>query len=193
MKTQTHKTYTVAYRRKRQGKTDYHKRLRLLMASKPRLVIRKSLKSINAQIVDFSDKGDKVIASANSTELKKMGWNYNCRNVPSAYLLGLLIAKKAKEKGVNDSILDIGMQKSVPGARIYAVLKGATDNGLVIPHSKEVLPEEKRIMGKHIEEYASKLGEDESKKKFGGYNKNGADPKRISGLFNDIKNKIIGA
>lgn len=192
MTQKTHKTYTVAYRRKREGKTDYKKRLRLLLAGKTRLVIRKSLKSINAQIVNYDGKGDKVIAAVNSTELKKIGWSFNCKNTPSAYLVGLIIAKKAREKGVKEAILDIGLNKSVPGSKVYAVLKGAIDNGLSIPHSKEILPDEKRISGKHIEEYAAKLPKNDFDTKFSGYLKDKADPAKIRAAFDDIKNKIIG-
>lgn len=191
----THKTYTVAYRRKREGKTDYKKRLKLLLSGKPRLVIRRSLKNIDTQIIGYAEKGDKVLVTAKGSDLKEFGWNYDYRNMPSAYLLGLLIAKKAKEKGINEAILDLGLYKSVSGSRIYAVLKGAINNGLNIPHSDNILPSEERVSGKHIEEYASKIKEDQEvyNKKFSKYIKNNADPMNITKSFNEIKNKIIGA
>jgi large subunit ribosomal protein L18 len=192
MKQKDFKTYTVSYRRKREGKTDYRKRLRLLLACKLRLVVRKSLTDITAQIIEYNEKGDKVIAAARSSELKKLGWGYNCRNTPSAYLLGLLIAKKAKEKKVRDAILDIGPNKSVPGSRVYALLKGAVDNGLNIPHSKEILPDDNRLYGKHIEEYANKIKSSQGHI-FTEYKKNNADPANISRVVEEIKNRIIGA
>ncbi|MBR9698891.1 50S ribosomal protein L18 [Candidatus Woesearchaeota archaeon] len=188
-----HKTRTVAHRRKREGKTDYRRRLKILLSGKPRLVIRKSLKEITAQLITYVDKGDKVLTTVRSGSLKKYGWLYNYRNLSSAYLLGMLIAKKAKELKINEAILDIGLHKSVPGSRIYAVLKGAVDNGLKIPHSKDVLPVEERITGKHIEEYAKKLSPEDLQKRFGDCMKKGADPLKISSTFNDIKNKISGA
>jgi large subunit ribosomal protein L18 len=190
-----HKTRTVKYRRKREGKTDYKKRIRILLSSKPRLVVRKSLKYITAQIIKYDGKGDKVIVTARSSELKKEGWNYNYSNTPSAYLTGLLIAKKAKEKKITEAILDIGLNKSVPGSKLYAVLKGAVDNGLNIPHSDNVLPKEDRLNGKHIEDYAKNLKSDQESfnKKFGSYIKNNADPLKITQAFNDIKSKISGA
>ena len=49
----THKTRAAAYRRKREGKTDYRKRLRLLLSGKPRLVIRRSLRDISAQVIEY--------------------------------------------------------------------------------------------------------------------------------------------
>jgi large subunit ribosomal protein L18 len=195
MKTKNYKTYTVAYRRKLEGKTDYKKRLNLILSGKNRLVVRKSLSTITAQIIEYSDKGDKVTVSASTTELKKLGWNYNCKNVPSAYLLGALVAKKAQEKNVTDAILDIGLNKSIPGSRLYAVLKGAVDNGLNVPHSEDILPNENRINGKHIEDYANLLKKDEKEfdAKFSEYKKNNADPTKITKIFAEVKNKIIGA
>ena len=191
----SHKTRTVAYRRKREGKTNYKKRLKLLLSGKPRLVVRMSLGDVYAQVVQYGEKGDKVVASARGAELKKLGWNYNTRNIPGSYLLGMIIARKAKENGINEAILDLGLNKSVSGSRIFAVLKGAVDNGLQIPHSESVLPKEERISGKHIEEYAKKLKDnnEEFKKRFGAYLKNNADPLSITKVFNDAKNKINGA
>ncbi|MBT3583115.1 50S ribosomal protein L18, partial [Candidatus Woesearchaeota archaeon] len=42
--------YTVKFRRRRAGKTNYHNRLALLLSRKPRLVIRKTNKYIICQI-----------------------------------------------------------------------------------------------------------------------------------------------
>lgn len=191
----THKTRTVAYRRKREGKTHYRKRLKLIMSGKPRLVVRKSLKNILAQIVDYNEKGDKVLVSVNSRELSSFGWNYNYTNLPSAYLLGLLISKRSLEKGIKEAILDIGLCKSIPNSRLYAVLKGAVDNGLIIPHSESVLPDEARIRGKHIEDYANKLkaSQDEFRRQFSGYLKKNIDITSITKKFVEIKSRIIGA
>lgn len=141
------------FKRKRLGKTDYRKRLKLLLANKPRLVVRKSLKNILVQIVEYDEKGDKVILSAHSSELKKYGWQGNKGNIPTSYLVGLLVGNKAKKKDIKELILDIGLQNSVKGSRIYSLLKGCIDAGLVIPHSKDILPTEDRIRGKHIENF----------------------------------------
>ena len=95
---------SVPFRRKREGKTNYKKRLKILLHRKPRLVIRKSLNSIIAQIVEYNADGDKVVLSAHSKELGKFGWKPNKGNLPSAYLIGLLIGKKAKENGANQRL-----------------------------------------------------------------------------------------
>jgi len=148
--------FTVQYRRKRQGKTNYKKRIKLLLANKPRLVVRKSLLSTYAQIILFEQKGDKIIAAASLQELrKKYNWQHG-NNVAAAYLIGLLIGKKALKAGVKEAILDIGFHASTKGSKIYACLKGAVDAGLNVPHDKEILPNEDRLSGKHIAIYVQK-------------------------------------
>ena len=67
--------YVVPHKRRREGKTDYRKRLKLLKSKKPRLVVRKSLKHVRAQIIKYSPKGDETLVSATSEELKKFGIN----------------------------------------------------------------------------------------------------------------------
>lgn len=157
----------MGFKRKRLGKTNYRKRLRLLLANKPRLVIRKSLKNILAQIVEYDGKGDKVILSAHSSELKKYGGEGNKGNIPASYLVGLLIGNKAKKKNIKELVLDIGLQKSVKGSRIYSLLKGCVDAGLSIPHSKEILPTEDRIKGAHIKNFDSNKFEEMKNKIMG--------------------------
>ena len=88
------KTYSVQYRRKREGRTDYKKRMKLLLGQKPRIVLRKSLKHLRLQLIQFKPSGDEVIATANTSELAKFGWKGNTANTSAAYLTGLLLAKK---------------------------------------------------------------------------------------------------
>ena len=144
------KKLNVEFRRKRQGKTNYKKRLKLLLSNKPRLVIRIFLKTICVQIIENLPEGDKVIAAVSSKELEKLGWKYNKVNIPAAYLTGLLAGKKAQEKGVKIAILDVGLKMPTKGSKIYACLKGAVDSGLNVAHSKEIFPDESRIKGEHI-------------------------------------------
>ena len=140
----------IQKRRRREGKTDYKLRLALLKSGKPRLVVRKSLKYITAQIIEYNEAGDRTIAAISSKLLRRFGWKFACDNIPAAYLTGLLIGKKAIEKKINEAILDAGLYSSTKGSRIYAVAKGAIDAGLSIPLSKDMLPSEDRIAGKHI-------------------------------------------
>jgi len=167
------KKYHVTYRRKRQGKTNYKKRLRLLQAQKPRLVVRPSLKNMTVQIIDYDAKGDKTLISVSTSELAKLGWKFSLGNIPSAYLVGILAGKRAKDKKIESAILDVGMRQITKGSRISASLKGAVDAGLDIPHSKEILPDEKRLKGDHIEKYR-KLDD-------------------VSKQVDEVKKKIMGA
>ncbi|MEM7818638.1 MAG: 50S ribosomal protein L18 [Candidatus Aenigmatarchaeota archaeon] len=150
-------TYKMPFRRRKEGKTDYKRRLKLLLSGKPRLVIRKSLKYIRAQLIEFDKKGDKTIASAFSKELKKFGWNYAYDNLPASYLTGLLVGKRALEKGIKEAVLDIGLNPSTKGSRIYACVKGALDVGLKVKVNERVLPTEERIKGMHIASYLDKF------------------------------------
>jgi large subunit ribosomal protein L18 len=145
-------TRTVQFRRRREGKTDYSRRLKLLLSKKPRLVVRKSLKYIRVQIIEFGKNGDKTIITASSEELRKLGWKFACDNLPAAYLTGFLIGKKSVKKDVKEAVLDTGLYSSSKGSRIYAVVKGAVDAGLNVPCG-DVFPSEERIKGMHIAKY----------------------------------------
>ena len=141
----------VPYKRKRQSKTNFRKRLNILKSGKPRFVVRKTLKNIVVQIINYHPDGDKVLISANTNELKKKyGWNIARRNTPAAYLTGLLAGKKALKSKIKGAVLDIGMVPATSGSVVFAALKGAVDSGLDIPHSKEIFPSEDRMQGKHI-------------------------------------------
>jgi len=178
----------MPFKRRKKGKTDYRKRLKLLYSKKPRLVVRKSLKHIKAQIIEYDPKGDKTILSATTQDLNKFGWN-GSNNLVSAYLLGLLIGKKALKKKISSVVLDMGLEASVKGSKIYAVLKGALDAGLSIPHSPEILPNEDRISGKHILDYAKKLKKDNLKKYKEQFS--ASKPDQITEMFEKIKSKIL--
>ncbi len=179
--------HPVPYRRKREGRTNYRKRLKLLQSGKPRLVVRKSLKGIYASLIDFHGSGDKTLAAANTQELKEFGWAINGGNLPSAYLVGLLLGTKAKKLKVGEAVLDIGLYSPVRKSRIYAALAGALDAGLKVPHSADVLPEKERIEGKHIASYASTAAGTQ----FSSYKKEN-QPDAIIIKFQETKSKILG-
>lgn len=193
MKLQT--TYTVRFRRKRTGKTDYKQRLKLLLVKKPRIAVRKSLKNILMQVIEYRPNGDCVLVSAHTRELEKIGWKANKVNLPTGYLCGYLLGKKAIARKIKKCIFDIGMYTSVKGCVLYAALKGLVDAGLDIPHSKEIFPPESRIKGEHIAAWAKKLkadSEEKFKKVFSKYLKQSFDPEKMPSHFEEIKNKIEG-
>lgn len=140
----------IPLKRRLKYKTDYRRRLKLLKSEKPRLVIRKTNKYIMAQIVKSDESKDFTIISANSKELNKLGWNYGFKNLPASYLTGYLAAKKALRKNIKEAIVDIGLQSSTKGSRIYAVVKGAIDGGLSLSCSEEMF-NESRFKGQHLQ------------------------------------------
>ena len=188
--TRRFKTFKTHHRRRRESRTDYKQRLELLKSGKPRLVIRRTANNLVCQIVKHFPKGDKNLVTITAKDLKKKGWKVHCGNTPASYLIGLICGNDAKKKKIPEAVLDAGLHTSTKGSRIYATLKGAIDGGLKIPHSDDILPDEKRISGKTIEEYAKKLKSDkpeEFKNQFSKYVKDKLDPQNISKHFEEIK------
>ena len=145
--------YKVAFRRRREGRTDYHQRLRLLLSKEDRVVVRKSSRHMQIQLVAPKPEGDVTLSSAISTELKKYGYEASTGNTTAAYLTGLLFGYRALSKGLDYGVLDIGLQASSVGSRVYATLKGIVDSGFEIPHDSSVLPSDERVRGEHVAEY----------------------------------------
>lgn len=191
---------TDYYQRKRlitQHKAKYN-------TPKYRLVVRFTNKDIIAQIVSSQITGDIVLTAAYAHELPRYGIKHGLTNWSAAYALGLLVARRALQKlgldetytgveevegefelteAVEDAprpfkvFLDIGLQRTTTGARIFGVLKGASDGGLYVPHSPNRFPgwdiesEEldaellrKYIFGGHVAEYIEELMDDDEEK-----------------------------
>lgn len=183
----------VDYRRDREGKTDYNYRIRLLRSGKPRLVARVSLKHVRAQIAIPSEDGDEIMVSAFSKELSDWGWKGNTSNTSSAYLVGLLCGFRALEEGIEECVLDIDRFVPSPQAKIFAVLKGALDAGVEVPHGEDVLPSDYRIEGQHISSYAEMLkSEDEDKyqSQFSNYIEKDLLPEELPEHFKEVKESI---
>jgi large subunit ribosomal protein L18 len=145
--------YRVPFRRRREGKTNYHVRYKLILSKKPRVVVRKSNASTTLQLVMAEQTGDKTLLTVNSRQLQDFGYTFSKSNLPAAYLTGLLFGKKMLALGISEGIADIGLHASTKGNRIYAAVKGVVDAGVDVPHSPEIFPAEERISGKHIKEY----------------------------------------
>ena len=149
-------TYSVRYKRRRKQKTNYRRRLNLLKSETTRFVVRPSNKNMLAQLIEYSEDGDKVVAQANSNELAKMGWGHSSSNTPAAYLTGLLCGVRGKGKGVDKAILDTGLYPQIKGSRIYATLKGLIDSGVESNAGEEIFPDEDRVRGKTIAAYVER-------------------------------------
>jgi len=141
---------TVPYRRAREQKTNYKKRLALLLSGKPRLVVRLSNQRAIAQLVSFDVRGDKVIAAADSFSLRKLGWTHSTLNLASIYLTGLLLGKKGLAQGCTEAVVDTGFRHPAKKGRVYALVKGIIDAGIRIPHDPDIFPPADRLQGKHL-------------------------------------------
>ncbi len=187
-------SYRVPFRRRREGKTDYKARRALMISKLPRTVTRGSLKHMNVQIVEATPTGDKVIVSANSQELKSYGWQATCGNLPSAYLTGLLCGIRAAAKNVKKAVADIGLHQPTKGARVFASLKGVIDAGVEIHHSTEKLPDEKKLKGQHVADYARSLASSNTElyeKMFSKYLQRKVPPEELADQFEAVKEKIM--
>ncbi len=190
-------TYKVPRRRRREGKTNYYKRYRMIKSGqKIRVVVRKTNTQIIAQVIEFAPNGDKTLVGVTSKSLRKYGWLGDLNNTPAAYLTGLVAGLLALRKGITYAIPDIGLHKSVKGGRIYATLKGFIDAGVKVPVDEEMFPSEDRILGKHISEYANLLYNTDPtafKARFSEYIKRGLDPRNLPQHFNEVKDRILKA
>ncbi|KAM3085916.1 60S ribosomal protein L5 [Clarireedia jacksonii] len=200
---------TDYYARKRlitQAKNKYN-------APKYRLVVRFTNRDIIMQIVTSEITGDKVFCAAYSHELKAYGIEHGLTNWAAAYCTGLLIARRVLKKlgmdedftGVEEAdgeyqlteaaegserrpfkaFLDVGLHRTSTGARIFGAMKGASDGGILVPHSENRFPGydietkeldaetlRKYIFGGHVAEYMETLADDDEeryKSQFQGY------------------------
>ncbi|MDY6774311.1 MAG: 50S ribosomal protein L18 [Candidatus Nanohaloarchaea archaeon] len=144
-------TGELPLRRRREGSTDYGKRLELLKSEGARAVIRVSNNHCQVQIVEYSEDRDETVASAFSKELADLGWEHHTGNLPAAYLTGFLAGHRAKEEGVKKAVADLGGEDREEGNRHYAAVKGLKDSGFEVPAGEEVLPEDGRVEGGNFE------------------------------------------
>jgi large subunit ribosomal protein L18 len=146
--------FSAQYRRRRQGKTNYHKRLKLLQSGETRFVVRRSNTGIVCQFIAYEAAGDKILASATAKDVKAAGLTQtSAKSLPASYLTGYIAGVKAKKAGVSGAIVDIGMQTATKGNRLFAAVKGALDAGITMPVGADMLPTQERIEGKHIADH----------------------------------------
>lgn len=186
--------YRVPFRRRREGKTNYHRRMRLIRSRRNRVVIRTSNLHTTVQVFDAEIKGDIKLAQAHTSQLsKEFGWNYNTGNLPSAYLAGYLCGLRAKAAKIEDAILDVGIL--VHDNRVKAAFRGFVDSGVPVPHDESWFGEgfEDRIKGVHIQDYANLLSKEDKKRysiQFSANLKKSADPTKIVKEFEKVKAEI---
>ena len=156
--------FTLYNRRRREGKTNYAKRLAMIKSGRTRMVVRRSNSNVIIQFINFDPKGDKTLLTVSGRHLAKDYKWPSKRNVWTAYLTGLLAGKKAQEKGVKDFVFDMGMYVPSKGSLIFAALKGAVDSGLKSDFDEEKVPGDKLS----------------------------SPPDKYKGMFEELKSKIAG-
>jgi large subunit ribosomal protein L5e len=136
--------------------------------------VRRTNSRIIVQIIYATIQGDRVLAQADSFELKKFGLTAGLTNYAASYATGLLLARRlltqlgmsdiykgieaadgeffdVYEKGINEerrpfkAFLDVGLVRTTTGNRVFGALKGAVDGGVHVPHNT------KRFPGYHLE------------------------------------------
>ncbi|RXG51140.1 60S ribosomal protein L5 [Armadillidium vulgare] len=102
--------------------------------------------------------------------------------------------------------LDVGLARTSTGAKVFAVMKGAVDGGLDIPHSEKRFPgydkESKEfnaevlrghIFGQHVANYMKELMEDDEeayKKQFSQYIKHGITADELEDMYKKAHSSI---
>lgn len=188
------KQYIQIFRRKREGKTNYHVRKKILLSRLPFLVVRISNKNAILQVAKAEIEGDRVIASIHTRQLIKFGWPFSRKNTPACYLAGLMLGLKAKNKINSDVIVYLGVTPYVNGSRVTAAIKGVLDAGLNVRADPETFPSEERIRGEHIIEYAKKLKTTDFSlyaKRFSNYVREGLNVEDMAKIFEEVKQKIV--
>jgi len=106
------KRYQVQKRRRREGKTDFQARRKMIRQDKNkynnrkyRLIVRFTNSKIICQVAYATIIGDKIVAQATSSELAKYGVPVGHKNYAAAYCTGLLIARRTLKKFGQDEMI----------------------------------------------------------------------------------------
>lgn len=144
-------TYRVRFRRRREGRTDYRKRLALLKSGMPRLVVRRQNNNTIVQFVRYAPEGDVVVAGGSARDLAKLGWDRHAGSEPAAYLAGYRVGKMALAHGIDEAVLDVGLERP-DGGRVRAAMQGAVDAGVDVARGDNYGADEDRVSGEHIDD-----------------------------------------
>merc|ERR1712167_297057 len=108
-----YKRFQVKYKRRREGKTDYYARKRLVSQDKNkfatpkyRFVVRFTNKDIICQVLSSKINGDICHAAAYAHELPRYGLKVGLTNYSAAYCVGLLCARRLLKKYNLDSTFE---------------------------------------------------------------------------------------
>jgi large subunit ribosomal protein L18 len=106
-------------------------------------------------------------------------------------LTGILLGSKCIKKNYKRAVLYIGMNPYT--SRVAACLKGIIEAGVHVPASEDSFPEQDRLDGIHIAEYAKLLQEDKSKyeSRFSTLLKNGLKPEDYPNHVQKLKDDLM--
>lgn len=199
-------------------------------------MVRFTNRDIVIQIVTSEITGDKIFCAAYAHELKRYGIKHGLTNWAAAYATGLLIARRALTKleldehfpGVEEAdgeyklteaadidgeerrpfkcFLDVGLARTSTGARVFGAMKGASDGGILVPHSENRFPGydietkeleaetlRKYIFGGHVAEYMETLADDDEeryKSQFQGYINDDIEADGLEELYQEAHKAI---
>lgn len=138
-------------RRRKEGKTNYLKRIKLLKSGKPRIVLRRTNRYFVVQYVMSDEARDNAVLGITSKFLLKYGWPENAsgslKSIPASYLTGFLIGKMIVRKKMEEPIADLGMARAISKTRVFAFLKGLIDSGVKIKCHEKCFPDDEKIAG----------------------------------------------
>lgn len=141
-------------RRRKENKTDYHKRISLLKGGIPRVTFRKTNRYIIAEYVTSKEAQDSVVFGVTSRILLNHGWpedmQGSLKSLSAAYLTGFYLGKQIVHKKLETPIIDIGMIRNVNKGKVFAFIKGIVDSGVKAKHEEKTFPDEDRIKGKNL-------------------------------------------
>ena len=100
------------------------KKLKEVNNNRYRISVSKSLKNLSAQIIDDKKNKTLVSASSNEKELKKN----KIKKIEKSTLIGEILAKRAKEKNINEVYFDRGQYRY--HGRIKTFAETLRKNGL---------------------------------------------------------------
>jgi len=147
-------TFSLRFRRRRLGLTDYKKRLALLKSGLDRVVVRKSNNYFTISHVKYNSAGDKVVKSVTSKVLADFGVKKGFSNMASGYLIGFYFAKHLSPKG--EVVLDLGLRK--PARKIMSVVRGLHEGGLKTNVNEEKLPNMELINSRYdVSDFVKKI------------------------------------
>lgn len=188
-------------------------------------------RDIICQIVAARICGDEVLTTAYAHELPRYGVKHGLTNYAAAYCVGLLCARRHLKKlkldetyeGVEEvtgemfeveeegdrrpftALLDIGLVRTTTGNRVFAVMKGAVDGGINVPHNEKRFPAyskeegfdpeelKSRILGNHVAEYMNYLLEEDEEryqKQFAHFIADGVEADDIEDMYLEAHKKI---